>query len=144
MSQTLTEEAAALLGLKLTPEQEAQFDTYAHELAVWNAHTNLTAIVEPEAVRVRHFLDSLTVAKAVPLPAGTRVIDVGRRLGTKCMLVSVAGEIKEDAGNWETLGVSFEPEVIGEHIGKLLMQVTSGITPEPQFYSLPVSLITGD
>ena len=81
MSTTLTEEAAALLGLSLTPEQEAQFDAYAHELTVWNAHTNLTAIIEPEAVRVRHFLDSLTVLKMVPLPAGTRVIDVGTGAG---------------------------------------------------------------
>lgn len=81
MSGTLTEEAAALLGLALTPEQEAQFDVYAHELAVWNAHTNLTAIIEPEAVRVRHFLDSLTVAKVVALPAGARVIDVGTGAG---------------------------------------------------------------
>jgi 16S rRNA (guanine527-N7)-methyltransferase len=81
MSRTLTEEAAALLGLTLTPTEEAQFDTYARELAVWNAHTNLTAIIEPEAVRMRHFLDSLTVAKAVPLPAGTRVIDVGTGAG---------------------------------------------------------------
>ncbi len=77
----LTEDAAALLGLTLTPEQETQFDLYARELAVWNAHTNLTAIIEPDAVRVRHFLDSLTVLKAVPLPPGTRVIDVGTGAG---------------------------------------------------------------
>ncbi|MBI1256603.1 MAG: 16S rRNA (guanine(527)-N(7))-methyltransferase RsmG [Chloroflexi bacterium] len=78
---TLTEEAAAVLGLSLSPEQEAQFDQYARELAVWNEHTNLTAISDPEGVRLRHFLDSLTVIKAVPLSPGLSVIDVGTGAG---------------------------------------------------------------
>ncbi|NDJ61901.1 MAG: 16S rRNA (guanine(527)-N(7))-methyltransferase RsmG, partial [Chloroflexi bacterium] len=55
-------EDAARFGVTLTPEQIDQFDVYARELAAWNAHTNLTAITEPEAVRVRHFLDSLSLA----------------------------------------------------------------------------------
>ena len=50
-------DAASALGLPLTPEQEAQFDTYARELAVWNEKINLTAITDLEGVRVRHFLD---------------------------------------------------------------------------------------
>ena len=78
---TLTEEAAAVLDLSLSPEQEAQFDQYARELAVWNQHTNLTAITDPDAVRLRHFLDSLTVIKAVPMTPGLRVIDVGTGAG---------------------------------------------------------------
>jgi len=77
---TLTDEAAAL-GLRLTPEQEAAFDLYARELAEWNTRVNLTAIVDPEGIRVRHFLDSLTVAKVAPMKAGTRVIDVGTGAG---------------------------------------------------------------
>jgi 16S rRNA (guanine527-N7)-methyltransferase len=81
MTATLTQQAAELLGLKLTPEQEAQFAIYTRELAAWNAHTNLTAITEPEAVQVRHHLDSLTVAKIVPISPGIRVIDVGTGAG---------------------------------------------------------------
>lgn len=81
MAATLTQQAAELLGLKLTPEQEAQFEAYTRELAAWNTHTNLTAIVEPEAVQVRHHLDSLTVAKVIPMPPGIRVIDVGTGAG---------------------------------------------------------------
>jgi 16S rRNA (guanine527-N7)-methyltransferase len=77
---TLADEAAAL-GLTLTQEQEAAFDIYARELADWNAHTNLTAITDPDGVRVRHFLDSLTVAKVAPMKANTRVIDVGTGAG---------------------------------------------------------------
>jgi 16S rRNA (guanine527-N7)-methyltransferase len=78
---TLTEEAAAVLDLSLSPQQEAHFDQYARELAVWNEHTNLTAISDPDGVRLRHFLDSLTVIKAVPMSPGLRVIDVGTGAG---------------------------------------------------------------
>jgi 16S rRNA (guanine527-N7)-methyltransferase len=83
---TLTEQAATLLDISLTPEQAAQFDIYARELAVWNAHTNLTAITDADAVMVRHFLDSLTLFKVPMLKPllfapGTRVIDVGTGAG---------------------------------------------------------------
>src|SRR5262245_24417149 len=78
---TLAEEASALLGVALTPEQEAQFDIYARELAIWNERVNLTAVTAPDAVRLRHFLDSLTILKAVPMPEGTQVIDVGTGAG---------------------------------------------------------------
>jgi 16S rRNA (guanine527-N7)-methyltransferase len=78
---TLAAQAAELLSITLTPEQEAQFTRYAELLAAWNAHTNLTAITEPQAVQVRHFLDSLTIAQAVPMTPGLRVIDVGTGAG---------------------------------------------------------------
>lgn len=77
MSLTLSDLAVQTLQLTLTPEQEAQFDVYGRELAAWNAHTNLTAITDADEIRVRHFLDSLSVALAVPLPPDARLIDVG-------------------------------------------------------------------
>ena len=86
---TLSERASALLNVALTPEQEAQFDHYAAELAVWNAHTNLTAITELDAVRVRHFFNSLTVSQAVAL-SGRRVIDVGTGAGFPGLALRIA------------------------------------------------------
>ncbi len=77
----LADAARALLDLTLTSGQESAFDVYARELAEWNAHTNLTAITAPDEVRVRHFLDSLTVLAAAPLPPGAHVIDVGTGAG---------------------------------------------------------------
>ncbi|MBL8134167.1 MAG: 16S rRNA (guanine(527)-N(7))-methyltransferase RsmG [Anaerolineae bacterium] len=77
----LAGEAAQVLGVTITPEQEALFDVYARELAAWNAHTNLTAIIDPEGVRVRHFLDSLTVARTISPRPGLRLIDVGAGAG---------------------------------------------------------------
>lgn len=81
MSATLAEQTAELLNLSLTPEQEQQFAIYARELAAWNAHTNLTAITDPQAVQVRHFLDSLTIIKADPLLPNSLLIDVGSGAG---------------------------------------------------------------
>lgn len=87
---TLKRGADDLFGIQLSPEQVAQFDVYAHELAAWNAHTNLTAITEHAAVEVRHFLDSLSVIKAAPLKPGLRVIDVGTGAGFPGLPLSIA------------------------------------------------------
>jgi 16S rRNA (guanine527-N7)-methyltransferase len=73
--------SAALFGITLTAEHEAQFARYQDELAAWNAHTNLTAIIAPEQVRVRHFLDSLSIVGAAEMTPGLRVIDVGTGAG---------------------------------------------------------------
>ena len=81
MSSTLAKQAAERFGIALTPQQVGQFDQYAAILAEWNAHTNLTAITDAESVQVRHFLDSLSIAQAVPMTTGLRLIDVGTGAG---------------------------------------------------------------
>lgn len=81
MTQTLVEQAAELFKIQLTPEQVAQFDTYAKELVTWSEKLNLTAITDPEGIQVRHFLDSLSVALSVPMTPGKRLIDVGTGAG---------------------------------------------------------------
>ena len=57
----LLKKGAIELGVTLSDQQLDQFETYFHELADWNKRANLTAIIEYEAVQVKHFLDSLTV-----------------------------------------------------------------------------------
>lgn len=89
MSPTLIEQAAQF-GITLTSEQVAQFDTYARELADWNQRVNLTAIVEPEAVRVRHFLDSLSIVQIVRPYSGLRLIDVGTGAGFPGLPLKIA------------------------------------------------------
>lgn len=74
--------ARTLLGRDLTPAQGQAFAHYAAELTAWNDRFNLTAIIEPEAVQVKHFLDSLTVALALPdMDTPWRMVDVGTGAG---------------------------------------------------------------
>jgi 16S rRNA (guanine527-N7)-methyltransferase len=75
----ILDEGAQELGIRLTPLQLDQFEIYFKELADWNQRINLTSVVAYEEVQVKHFLDSLTVALAVPsgLDRLESVIDVG-------------------------------------------------------------------
>jgi 16S rRNA (guanine527-N7)-methyltransferase len=70
---------ASRLGIDLTPAQMDRFQTYYQELTDWNSRMNLTAITDYEEVQLKHFLDSLTVAPALPQPQSPdfRLIDVG-------------------------------------------------------------------
>jgi 16S rRNA (guanine527-N7)-methyltransferase len=75
---------ALKLGLNLTDIQIEQFELYYRELAEWNKKINLTNITDYEDVQVKHFLDSLTVIKAIPPGnslADKSVIDIGTGAG---------------------------------------------------------------
>jgi 16S rRNA (guanine527-N7)-methyltransferase len=87
---TLTEQAAALVQITLTPEQAAQFEEYARLLVEWNQRINLTAISDPDGIQVRHFLDSLTICRVLPMIAGLRLIDVGTGAGFPGLPLKIA------------------------------------------------------
>ena len=75
---------AKKLGLRLSPRQLEQFQTYYQELLDWNKRVNLTRITGYEEVQIKHFLDSLTVTLTWQPPivnAGFRLIDVGTGAG---------------------------------------------------------------
>jgi 16S rRNA (guanine527-N7)-methyltransferase len=81
-------EGAARLGFDLTPRRIEQFEAYYSTLVEWNERMNLTAITGYEEVQVRHFLDSLTVAAALPAAMreraarpGFSIVDVGTGAG---------------------------------------------------------------
>ncbi len=57
--------ARELLGLELSAEQLERFQLYYDELVRRNEQINLTSVIEYEAVQIRHFLDSLTLASPV-------------------------------------------------------------------------------
>jgi 16S rRNA (guanine527-N7)-methyltransferase len=69
------------LGLQLTPKQVQAFQRYEQLLIAWNQHTNLTAIRQPEMIRIKHFLDSLTCLLAMREKPMNRVVDVGSGAG---------------------------------------------------------------
>lgn len=68
-------------GFACSDELAGRFDRYAELLVQWNEKMNLTAITEPDEIVIKHFLDSLLLLKACPLPAGSSLIDVGTGAG---------------------------------------------------------------
>lgn len=86
----LIEQAQTLFDLTLSREQAEQFDTYARLLYEWNQRMNLTKIIEPEDVRVRHFLDSLSIVTVIGFDAGDRLIDVGTGAGFPGLPLAIA------------------------------------------------------
>lgn len=69
------------IGVKVTPVQAAQFEIYLGLLLERNEVMNLTAITDPHEAVVKHFVDSLTLLKAVEIKKGAKLIDVGTGAG---------------------------------------------------------------
>ncbi len=66
-----------------------KLERYLNLLLEANACFNLTAIREPEEIRVRHFEDSLRLLEAAPF-AGKRVLDVGSGAGFPGLVLKIA------------------------------------------------------
>lgn len=88
--ELLAKTAKEMLGIDLSAEQLGQFQQYYEALVSRNEQVNLTAITGYEAVQLRHFLDSLTLASPALRgdPAGkpfdlskASLIDIGAGAG---------------------------------------------------------------
>lgn len=79
--EKLAQDAATLLGIRLTLRQITCFERYEKELMEWNARFNLTAIRETEGIRAKHFLDSLTCTLAWRDTPPSSLIDIGTGAG---------------------------------------------------------------
>jgi len=69
------------LGITLTNRQADQLMDYLKFLQQKNQEINLTAIKEEEEIIIKHFLDSLTVLKAIQLKDEMKIIDIGTGAG---------------------------------------------------------------
>lgn len=65
--------------IKFSEEQYNQFYKYMNLLMEWNKKINLTAIIEPKEIILKHFVDSLTIAKYIE--ENKKVADVGTGAG---------------------------------------------------------------
>lgn len=81
---------AAAWGIDLNPQQMAQFAAYRALLLDWNLRFNLTRIVDPAEVVVRHFLDSLSVVLVTGDLGATRAVDVGTGAGFPGLPLKIA------------------------------------------------------
>ena len=73
------EKALSQLDIQLSDEQIHQFMVYYEMLVETNKVMNLTAITEFDEVIEKHFVDSLSLIKAVDLTQPKKIIDVGNR-----------------------------------------------------------------
>ncbi len=69
------------LGICLNEFQLKQFMRYYALLVEWNSFMNLTAITEYDEVCMKHFLDSISLCKAIDCTQELTVIDVGTGAG---------------------------------------------------------------
>lgn len=80
MSQIFESKLSAL-GINLTDVQIEQFDKFYELLVEWNKVMNLTGITEYEEVNEKHFVDSVSIVKAIDINKVENVIDIGTGAG---------------------------------------------------------------
>jgi 16S rRNA (guanine527-N7)-methyltransferase len=79
--EEIVREVKILLDVQLNAWQVSALEAYEGELLTWNQRHNLTAIRDPEKVRIKHFLDSLSAYKVMQGTRIERVVDVGTGAG---------------------------------------------------------------
>jgi 16S rRNA (guanine527-N7)-methyltransferase len=73
--------AKQLFEIELSDSQQAAFHIYENELIEWNSQHNLTAIDDPDQIKVKHFLDSLSCVLAMKNTPAESIIDIGTGAG---------------------------------------------------------------
>ncbi len=75
----IMQEYAKEINILLEEKQIEQFYSYMELLIEWNEKINLTAIIEPEEIILKHFIDSITISKYINKNA--KLIDIGTGAG---------------------------------------------------------------
>ena len=88
MNKEVFYEELAKLNIELTEEQKGKLNTYCDFLITYNEHTNLTAIKERDDIYLKHFYDSLTLAKIYDFQEET-LLDVGTGAGFPGVVLAI-------------------------------------------------------
>lgn len=67
------------LKIKLSEEQKEQFFNYMNLLIEWNKKINLTAIINPDEIILKHFIDSITISEYIE--ENSYIADIGTGAG---------------------------------------------------------------
>lgn len=81
---------AKQIEIELTKEQIEKYYNYMNLLLEWNEKINLTAIINPKEIILKHFVDSLTIAKYIK--NDEKLIDVGTGAGFPGIPLSIVKE----------------------------------------------------
>lgn len=82
--------AAKQIEIELTKKQIEKYYNYMNLLLEWNEKINLTAIIDPKEIVLKHFVDSLTIAKYIK--DDEKLIDVGTGAGFPGIPLSIVKE----------------------------------------------------
>ena len=77
------------LNIKITNKQLEQLEEYYNLLIEWNKVMNLTGITEKKDVYLKHFYDSLTIAKVIDLNTVNNLCDVGSGAGFPGIVIKI-------------------------------------------------------
>lgn len=83
---------AAKFDIEITSKMYEKLEKYAQMLISYNKVMNLTAITEPDEIKEKHFLDSLTLIASTKLQEGCSLIDIGAGAGFPSLPVKIARE----------------------------------------------------
>lgn len=72
---------ALKFNIELTDKMLDNFSVYTDMLLEYNSFMNLTAITDPYEVKIKHYLDSITLLCEEKLNSGDEVIDIGAGAG---------------------------------------------------------------
>ncbi len=81
------------LGYNIEENKTDKFQKYSEMLVEWNEKMNLTSIVDPEGIAVKHFLDSVAPIFSFEIKENSKVIDVGTGAGFPGIPIKI---IRED------------------------------------------------
>ncbi len=69
------------IGLEVTQDVISKLDAFAEMLIEKNKVMNLTAILDPDGIAVKHFADSLSLLKAIEIKDNAKILDLGTGAG---------------------------------------------------------------
>lgn len=77
------------LGIQVTDEKLDKLENYYKYLIEWNEKINLTAITDKEDVYLKHFYDSLTIARVIDLNTISSFCDIGTGAGFPGLVIKI-------------------------------------------------------
>jgi len=83
---------AEKFGIEVSEKQNDNLEKYAQMMLRYNEFMNLTAITEPDEIREKHFLDSITLLLSEKIAQGCSLIDIGAGAGFPSIPVKIVRE----------------------------------------------------
>lgn len=80
---------AAKLNIEVSEKSNENLEKYAKMMLHYNEFMNLTAITEPDEIREKHFLDSITLILSGKLSKNCTLIDIGAGAGFPSVPVKI-------------------------------------------------------